>query len=361
MRRWAAPGAIPWLLALAVSGARADVPLPSTEADATKGDAPQLWPEAGAESSPARDRRKDIVRLGVKANYGDESTPFSRESLRLRVETEHPETLFRIEAALARYEDEGDELTRGTLGLLMRQLLPGEIVVRGDARFFFMGSNPPTDDVGIEYGVEFQTRIASVDLELRLGARRRSLLDAPPGWEPVAALYDQGYGGSTVGSLRQRVMLTEGTAGLSWSPIRGSWSYVNLALGIIDDNVRRTINAGAGLDLIAGFGVASRWSLTVLYGLDDLANSQTSSSYWSPSHELVHHSGVDVRWSDRGEQVYGAEAALTFGADLPIGYFVGAFVRQPLPAGWWLEGRFRASDNGIFRVLNSSVGFGVEL
>ncbi len=311
--------------------------------------APDLYETREAHQVLSRAR---APRAGVKLTLSEESTPFWRRQLTAWGELRPlPDTRLRPELTGTVFEDKTGSIRRGSLGLQVRQGgFPQGFAVTGSYRYHRLQGGGRTH----EPAGELALRPAEGPLLLRAGARRRAMVDLPPGYEDIAYLEGVGSGGTDVDGVRDRLQVGEGYLAAVVNPLAGTYAYAELLLGrVCDGNGRRSAAAGLGADMLA---MTERTDLVLKYDFYGLAYTRWSPDYFSPRPFLVHTPGVDLRFRFGGWATLGGEVGLPIEPGEHVGYRLGAFFRLEPLQRLMVEGRVQVMDDTRFRQSAGTLG-----
>jgi len=240
--------------------------------------------------SPALDAAKEAqaavlaataTRAQVKMAYSDDSSGFRSSVINTSVELyPRPDTRVRIEPGYAEYRDNIDRIKRPNLGIGVRQGLPAGFTANALFRAYF------PDNVKATHETQGELVWQPFELPFAVtgGMRRRAIVDSPLGYEDVAHFGRIGSGGTTVAGIRQRLQITERVLGFTANPITGMYVYGEATRGTqSDDNRRRSVAAGLGLDVFRYADILPKHSLTLKYDIYRLSFDRVSEIYFSPN------------------------------------------------------------------------------
>lgn len=293
-------------------------------------------------------------RFRLRTSYGDDSSDFQRVAVDLMVEFRaRPETRIRIEPLFTRFEENGRDLGRFTIGGEIRQGLARDY--HGTLRYRLHKTQ--TVAVTHEVAGELAGRPFANSLELKIGAIRRALVDTPRGYEDVAYLEGVGSGGSTLEAIKERLQVAEGYIGATLAPLPGGYVYAQGTFGEINDgNERASAVAGFGIDLLRLAHVLPAHSVTLRYGYFFLSMEREVREYFSPQNFQVHSPGLEWRWHSSEGWVLGVEGGASLRRGARAGWIAGAFARVRVYRGVDLEARFLATDDTVFRSTQATLG-----
>lgn len=292
--------------------------------------------------------------VSVRVSGSDESTGFRRDVVGVPVEF-YPlrDTRVRIEPNYERDSDDFSRLNRPSIGAGIREDILQSFYVEGTFRDYFPEGSGSTQ----AYGGELGYRATGLPLAADVGIRRRSLLDAPTGYEDIAYLTTVGSGGTTVAGIRDHLQTSERYVGFSFAPHSGFNVYGSGSSGDLSDGNRsRSIAAGLGANVFALAGVLPRQSLTLKYDYFFLGFDQPSALYFSPGNFRVHTVSADWRYRATSRVTFGLEGGVPINSGGSTGYLAGGFFHWQSSPAFSLEGRIRVLDDTQYRIVAFTFG-----
>jgi tetratricopeptide (TPR) repeat protein len=326
-----------------------------------------------ADEARAAVRKAVAPEVGGRVTFTDETTGIRRLTVAAGVGLRPlPDTAVRVEPSFDQFSSHGTDTQstadRFSVGVDVRQGgLPQGLYARAGYRLGVWTAGDLTHQGAAELGA---ARPGDLPLWLHVGARHRLLTDARVDERERLPLMLSGSGGATWAGVVDRVGIDEVYAGVAAAPSPGMYLYGDGAYGrvpgniqrppglgdmpaVVEENVRWSIAAGGGQDVLRLFGVRGH-ALTVRYDLYALSVTAEDVRYYSPSLHLSHTPGLAWAWSP-GVISLGVEAGVPLRADAPVGWLAGAQVG--VQAGDHLEiaARFKATDDTAWRALGGTL------
>ena len=291
---------------------------------------------------------------GVRASVSEETNDFRRAIVTMQSDfLAWRDARLLVEASYARFEDETGDLDRLSLRVDATQPLPLELELF--ARYALR--KPLSDGATHEGGLEISGRPLPLPMVFRLGGSRHSLVDHRHGFEEIEPIQGLGSGGNTLDAIRNKRQSWEGYAGVSVTPLRGSYAYAEFAAGWISDGNRsRNAVAGAGIDLMQWVVQSSTHAINLQYGLYFLDYASEDSEYFSPRNFLVHTPSLAWRWQPLDRIVVGLEAGAPVEPGERVGWLVSGFGQLRIKKSFSVGVRVRHMENASYRTSSATLG-----
>ena len=292
--------------------------------------------------------------IRTKMSFSDESQSFRRASTTTRFEfSPLADSRVRVAPGFDYFDDKTGDIERYSLGVHIRHVLPHDFQAVGS--YFYRNASSAAATHAFQG--ELRGRPFDAPLDLWIGGSRRAIVDDPPGYEDVAHLEGIGSGGSTLEAIRKRRQTSEVYAGLSTSPLPGSYAYASFTAGwISDDNESRSATAGVGIDLFQLLPGPKNQHLTLKYDFFYRDVDDEVPEYWSPSNFDVHTPSIDWRWHPKTSLVLGLEAGIPLKSGEAPGWMAGGFAAFELTERLQVEARARHTEDTAFRVTGGTLG-----
>jgi tetratricopeptide (TPR) repeat protein len=290
----------------------------------------------------------------LKSSFSDETNDFRRSHVNARVEfSGWLDSRILLEPGFTRFEDDSGDLDRVSIRLSVSKPLPRDL--RLDARYALR--KPVDEDETHEVGAELGGRPFSLPVEFRIGGSRHSMVDRRPGFEDIEPLEGMGSGGNSLQSILDQRQLTEAYVGLSSSPLRATYTYIEYSAGWINDgNRRNNLTAGLGVDLVRILNGPGSHILNLQFDLFYLDYDRDDPDYFSPSNFLVQTPGLSWRWRVRELIVLGLEAGVPWEFGERAGWLAGGFAQIELRPQVFLGARLRHMKNASYRISSGTIG-----
>jgi tetratricopeptide (TPR) repeat protein len=291
----------------------------------------------------------------VKTTMSEESTHFRRLTQIIRHEAHSiPGLKMQFEALYTHFSEHGDELERISVGVGMKKYLPWGLSADLQYRDNRVFDITPTNEVAFQVGgCPFYGPI-----ETRIGVRRRALVDLPAGYKDIAYLEGISSGGATLESIKERLQIGEVYVEGALAPCsflyvygHGNWGEVD------DDNTRRSIAAGAGLNITDLFGIRSMHTLTLKFDYYDLSFQEEKQEYYSPDSLHIYTPGIAWRMAPSRRTIIGFEGGRSRSEDDKTGYVAEGYFRLSITNHVLLDCRMKISDDTVYKIKSGAVGF----